>query len=161
MKKRETIIESAIRHIGQSGFDVATTLEISHEADGTKPPIYYLISHLVDLLKHTATVFQKLHNITYHQFQTFNDLPKNLRKIVSNFSGKLKNEPITAKIKIVIFSGYSELEKIEKAFKAGADLYIAKPVDFSTIEQIIEDAANTSEFPSIFIKELDRVYVHD
>ena len=123
MEKRHTIIESAIWHLGPSGFDVTLTLEISHEGDGTKPLIYYLISYLADLPKHTATVSQK--------------------------------------IKIIIFSGYSDTEKIEKAFKAGADLYIAKPVDFSTIKQIIEDAANTSEFPSIFIKELDRVYVHD
>ena len=124
MKEMKTIIESAFRHLGPSGFDVTPTLEISHETVGTKPLIYYLISYLADLPKHTATVSQKIN-------------------------------------KIVIFSGYSEPEKIEEAFKAGADLYIAKPVDFSTIKQIIEDAANTSEFPSIFIKELDRVYVHD
>ena len=124
MKKLKTIIESVTRHLGSKGFDVTPTLEIADEADGTKPLIYYLISHLVDLPKHTATVSQKINNI-------------------------------------IIFSGYSEPEKIEKAFKAGADLYIAKPVDFSAIKQIIEDAANTSEFPSIFIKELDRVYVHD
>ena len=120
MEKRHAIIESVTRHLGPSGFDVTPMLEISHEADGTKPLIYYLISYLADLPKHTATVSQKIS-------------------------------------KIVIFPGYSEPEKIEKAFKAGADLYIARPVDFSTIKQIIEDAANTSEFPSIFIKELDRV----
>ena len=124
MEKRHTIIESVTRHLGSSGFDVTPVLGISYEADGTKPLIYYLISSLADLPKHTATVSQKIN-------------------------------------KIVIFSGYSEPEKIEEAFKAGADLYIAKPVNFSTIKQIIEDAANTSEFPGIFIKELDRVYVHD
>jgi CheY-like chemotaxis protein len=123
VKKLKTIIESVIRHLGSKGFDVTPTLEIADDADGTKPLIYYLISHLVDTPKHTATAFQK--------------------------------------IKIIIFSGYSDTEKIEKAFKAEADLYIAKPVDILTIKQIIENAANTSEFPSIFIKELDRVYVHD
>ena len=123
MKKRKTIIESAIRHLGPSGFDVTPTLEISHETVGTKPLIYYLISYLADLPKHTATVSQK--------------------------------------IKIIIFSGYSDTEKIEKAFKAGADLYIAIPVDFSTIKQIIEDGANSSEFPSSFIKEIYRVHAPD
>ena len=120
MKERITIIESAIRHLGPSGFDVTPTLEISHETVGTKPLIYYLISYLADLPKHTATVSQK--------------------------------------IKIIIFSGYSDTEKIEKAFKAGADLYIAKPVDILTIKQIIENAANSSEFPSKYIQEIDRVF---
>ena len=125
VKKLKTIIESVTRHLGPSGFDVTPTLEISNEGDGTKPLIYYLISHLVALPKPTATVSQK--------------------------------------IKIIIFSGYSDTEKIEKAFKAGADLYIAKTVDFSAIKQIIEDAdaANASEFPSMFIKEIDRVYAPD
>ena len=120
MKKLKTIIESVTRHLGSKGFDVNPTLEIADEADGTKPLIYYLISHLVDLPKHTATVSQK--------------------------------------IKIIIFSAYSETEKIEKAFKAGADLYIAKPVDILTIKQIIENAANSTEFPSNFIKEINRVH---
>ena len=124
MKERITIIESAIWHLGPSGFDVTPTLEIADEADGTKPLIYYLISYLADLPKPTATVSQKINNI-------------------------------------IIFSGYSDTEKIEKAFKAEADLYIAKPVDFSTIKQIIEDAANTSEFPSNFIKEIYQVHAPD
>ena len=120
MEKRHTIIESVTRHLGSSGFDVTPMLGISYEADGTKPLIYYLISYLADLPKHTATVSQK--------------------------------------IKIIIFSGYSDTEKIEKAFKAGADLYIAKPVDILTIKQIIENAANSSEFPSKYIQEIDRVF---
>ena len=124
MKEMKTIIESAFRHLGPSEFDVTPTLEISHETVGTKPLIYYLISHLADLPKHTATVSKKINNI-------------------------------------IIFSGYSDTEKIEKAFEAGADLYIAKPVDFSTIKQIIEDAANTSEFPSNFIKEIYQVHAPD
>ena len=85
MKERITIIESVTRHLGSKGFDVNPTLEIADEADGTKPLIYYLISHLTDLPKPTATVSQKINNI-------------------------------------IIFSGYSDTEKIEKAFKAGADL---------------------------------------
>ena len=121
MKKLKTIIESVTRHLGPSGFDVTPTLEISHEADGTKPLIYYLISYLADLPKHTATVSQIINNI-------------------------------------IIFSGYSDTEKIEKAFKAGANLYIAKPVDILTIKQIIENAANSSEFPSKYIQEIDRVF---
>ena len=121
MKEMKTIIESAFRHLGPSGFDVTPTLEISHEGDGTKPLIYYLISYLADLPKHTATVSQKINNI-------------------------------------IIFSGYSDTEKIEKAFKAGADLYIAKPVDILTIKQIIENAANSSEFPSKDMQEIDRVF---
>ena len=114
MEKRHTIIESVTRHLGSKGFDVTPTLEIADYADGTKPLIYYLISHLVDLPKPTATVSQK--------------------------------------IKIINFSGYSDTEKIEKAFKAGADLYIAKPVDILTIKQILENAANPSEFPSKYIQ---------
>ena len=81
----KTIIESAFRHLGLSGFDLIPALEISHETVVTKPLIYYLISYLADLPKHTATVSQKIN-------------------------------------KIIIFSGYSDTEKIEKAFKAGADL---------------------------------------
>jgi len=121
VKERITIIESVTRHLGSKGFDVNPTLEIADEADGTKPLIYYLISHLTDLPKPTATVSQKINNI-------------------------------------IIFSGYSDTEKIEKAFKAGADLYIAKPVDILTIKQIIENAANSSEFPSKYIQEIDRVF---
>jgi len=120
VKKLKTIIESVTRHLGSKGFDVTPTLEIADDADGTKSLIYYLISHLVDLPKHTATMSQK--------------------------------------IKLIIFSGYSDTEKIEKAFKAGADLYIAKPVDILTIKQIIENAANSSEFPSKYIQEIDRVF---
>ena len=120
MKKLKTIIESVTRHLGSKGFDVNPTLGISDETGGTKPLIYYLISHLTDLPKPTATVSQK--------------------------------------IKIIIFSGYSDTEKIGKAFKAGADLYIAKPVDILTIKQIIENAANSSEFPSKYIQEIDRVF---
>ncbi len=121
MEKRHAIIESATRLFGSIGFDATTTLEIADETDVTEPLIYYLISHLFDLPKHTATVSQKINNI-------------------------------------IIFSGYSEPEKIEKAFKAGADLYIAKPVDILTIKQIIENAANSSEFPSKYIQEIDRVF---
>ena len=121
MEKRHTIIESVTRHLGSKGFDVTPTLEIADDADGTKPLIYYLISYLADLPKHTATVSQKIN-------------------------------------KIIIFSGYSDTEKIEKAFKAGADLYIAKSVDILTIKQIIENAANSSEFPSKYIQEIDRVF---
>jgi CheY-like chemotaxis protein len=121
VKERITIIESVTRHLGSKGFDVTPTLEIADEADGTKPLIYYLISHLTDLPKPTATVSQKINNI-------------------------------------IIFSGYSDTEKIEKAFKAGADLYIAKPVDILTIKQIIENAANSSEFPSKDMQEIDRVF---
>jgi hypothetical protein len=84
----KTIIESAFRHLGPSGFDVTPTLEISHEGDGTKPLIYYLISYLADLPKHTATVSQNINNIICRHFQTFNELPEKLHKIVCNFSGK-------------------------------------------------------------------------
>jgi len=68
VKIRETIIGSASRHLGPSEFDVAPTLEISHEDDGTKPLIYHLISHFVDLPKHTATVFHNICNIIYQHF---------------------------------------------------------------------------------------------
>ena len=70
----------------------------------------------------------------------------------------LKNEPITSKIKIIIFSAYSETEKIKRAFEAGADLYIVKPVRFTTIKQILEEAANSPEFPSNFKKKIYQVY---
>ena len=70
----------------------------------------------------------------------------------------LKNEPITSKIKIIIFSAYSESDKIKRAFEAGADLYIVKPVSFPTIKQILEEAANSSEFPRNLKKEIYQVY---
>ena len=63
MEKRHAIIESATRLFGSIGFDATTTLEIADEADVTEPLIYYLISHLVDLPKHTATVSQKINKI--------------------------------------------------------------------------------------------------
>ena len=59
MKERKTIIDYAIKHLGLNGFDVASTPEISHEADGTRPLNCYLISHLVDLPKRTAAMSQK------------------------------------------------------------------------------------------------------
>ena len=89
MKERKTIIESAIRHLGPSGFDATSTLEISHEADGTKPLIYYLISHLVDLLKHTATVSQKINYVIYHHFQTVNYVPDRFRMLGEQFFWKI------------------------------------------------------------------------
>ena len=69
MKKRETIIESAIGHSGLCGFDAISTFEFSHEADGTQPLIYYLISHFVDIPKHTATVYRKISNILFRKIK--------------------------------------------------------------------------------------------
>ena len=80
MKKRKTIINSAIRQVGPRRFDVTSVLEISHEADGTKPLIYYLISHLVDIPKHTATVSQKANIIISHHFQMLMVHPENCAK---------------------------------------------------------------------------------
>jgi len=78
VKERNTIIESAIRHLSLSG-SVASTLEISHDAERTNPLNYYLTSHLVDFSKHTATLSQKINNISCHHFQIVNDLPEKAR----------------------------------------------------------------------------------
>jgi hypothetical protein len=75
---RETIIGSAIRHLGPIQFDVTSKLDISNEEDGTKPLIFYLISHLVDLPNHTATVSQKINNIICNYFQ-YIQIAKKLR----------------------------------------------------------------------------------
>ena len=80
MKKRHTIIESVNRHLGSKGFDVTPTFEIADEGDGTKPLIYYLISHLVDIPKHTATVSQKANIIISHHFQMLMVHPENCAK---------------------------------------------------------------------------------
>ena len=81
MKARETIIGSAIRHSGPIQFDLNFKLDISNEPDGTKPLVFYLISHLIDLPKYTATVFHNICNIIYHHFQTVCNLPEKACKI--------------------------------------------------------------------------------
>jgi len=110
VKKRHTVIESAIRLFGSIGFDSTTTLKIADEADVMVSLIYHrfkrkhelfkigldlafneYISRLVELPKNTSTEFQKIANIIDLHFQTVNDLPEKFRMIVSNFPGVLND----------------------------------------------------------------------
>ena len=110
MEKRHAIIESATRLFGSIGFDAATTLEIAGEADVTEPLIYYhfkgkhelfkisldlafneYFSRLVELPKHTPTEFQKIANIIDLHFQIVDDLPEQMRMIVTTCPAKLND----------------------------------------------------------------------
>ena len=108
MEKRHAIIESATRLFGSIGFDATTTLEIANEADVTEPLIYYhfkgkhelfkisldlafneYFSRLVELPKHTPTEFQKIANIIDLHFQIVDDLPEQMRMIITTCPAKL------------------------------------------------------------------------
>ena len=111
MEKRHAIIESATRLFGSIGFDATTTLEIANEAAVTEPLIYYhfkskdeLFTHSLELAfneyfarldklpKHTPTEFQKIANIIDLHFQIVDDLPEQMRMIVTTCPAKL-NDP--------------------------------------------------------------------
>jgi AcrR family transcriptional regulator len=111
VKKRNAIVESATRLFGSIGFDATTTLEIANEASVTEPLIYYhfkgkdelfthsldlafheYISRLIELPKHTPTEFQKIANIIDLHFQIVDDLPEQMRMIVTTCPAKL-NDP--------------------------------------------------------------------
>ena len=104
----KAIVESATRLFGSIGFDATTTLEIANEAKVTEPLIYYhfkgkdelftpslelafqeYISRLVELPEHTPTEFQKITNIIDLHFQVVNDLPEQMRMIVTTCPAKL------------------------------------------------------------------------
>ena len=110
MEKRHAIIESATRLFGSIGFDATTTLEIANEADVTEPLIYYhfkgkhelfkislelafneYFSRLDELPKHTPTEFQKIANIIDFHFQIVDDLPEQMRMIVTTCPAKLND----------------------------------------------------------------------
>ena len=86
MKKRQAIIESAIRLFGSIGFDAATTLEIADDADVTKPfelAFNEYISQLDELPKYTSTEFQKIAIKIDLHFQIVNYLPEQRRLVVT------------------------------------------------------------------------------
>lgn len=91
MKKRKTIIESAIRLLGPNEFDVTPTLEVSFDPHGMKMLIYYFISLLVDLPKQTTAKFPIFTDISFHYFQSVNDLPDQMQIIYRNIPEKLND----------------------------------------------------------------------
>ena len=110
VEKRHAIIESAIRLFGSIGFDATTTLEIANEATITEPLIYYhfkskdeLFTHSLELVfneyfarldklpKRTSREFQKFANIIDLHFQIFDDLPEQMRMIVTTCLAKLND----------------------------------------------------------------------
>ena len=110
VEKRHAIIESATRLFGSIGFDATTTLEIANEADVTEPLIYYhfkgkhelfkisldlafneYFSRLVELPKQTPSEFQKIVNIIDLHFQIVDDLPEQMRMIVTTCPAKLND----------------------------------------------------------------------
>ena len=107
MEKRHAIIESATRLFGSIGFDATTTLEIADEADVTEPLIYYhfkgkhelfkislelafneYLSRLKELPKQTPKEFQKIVNIIDLHFQIVDNLPDQMRMIVTTCPAK-------------------------------------------------------------------------
>jgi AcrR family transcriptional regulator len=110
VEKRHAIIESATRLFGSIGFDATTTLEIADKADVTEPLIYYhfkgkhelfkislelafneYLSRLNELPKKTPTEFQKIVNIINLHFQIVDDLPEQMRMIVTTCPAKLND----------------------------------------------------------------------
>ena len=108
MKKRQAIIESATRLFGSTGFDAITTLEIADEADVTEPLIFYhfggkgeLFTHSLELVfkeyfsrldelpKHPSTEFQKIISLINLHFKVVDEMPDQMRLIVSACPAKL------------------------------------------------------------------------
>ena len=104
-------MQAATVLFGTLGFDATTTLKIANEAAVTEPLLYYYwngkdelfthclelafneyISRLVELPKHTPTEFQKIANIIDLHFQIIDDLPEQMRMIVTTCPAKL-NDP--------------------------------------------------------------------
>ncbi len=98
------------RLFGSIGFDATTTLEIADEADVTEPLIYYhfkgkhelfkisldlafneYFARLNKLPKRTSTEFQKFANIIDLHFQIVDDLPEQMRMIVTTCPAKLND----------------------------------------------------------------------
>ncbi len=56
---------------------------------------------------------------------------------------KLREDPITSTIKIIILSAKGQLKEQEEGLKAGADRYITKPYVYEemvkAIEELLED----------------------
>jgi AcrR family transcriptional regulator len=137
VEKRHAIIESATRLFGSIGFDSTTTLEIADEANVTEPLIYYhfkgkhelfkisldlafneYISRLVKLPKHTSTEFQKITNIIDPHFQIVDDLPTQLRMIVTTCPAKL-NDPKGMCLKNIKKARKLVIDYICECLKAG------------------------------------------
>ena len=103
-------MQAATVLFGTLGFDATTTLKIANEAAVTEPLLYYYwngkdelfthclelafneyISRLVELPKHTPTEFQKIANIIDLHFQIIDDLPEQMRMIVTTCPAKLND----------------------------------------------------------------------
>ncbi len=110
MEKRHASIESTTRLFGWIGFDATTTHESADETDVTEPLIYYhfkgkhelfkisldlafneYISRLVELPKHTPTEIQEIANIIDLHFQIVDELPEQMRMIVTTCPAKLND----------------------------------------------------------------------
>ena len=137
MKKRHTVIESAIRLFGSIGFDATTTLKIADEADVMVLLIYHrfkrkhelfkigldlafneYISRLVELPKNTSTEFQKIANIIDLHFQIIDDLPEQIRMIGTNCPAKL-NDSEGMCLKKIKKARKLVLDYISECLKAG------------------------------------------
>jgi len=139
VEKRHAIIESATRLFGSIGFDATTTLEIANEADVTEPLIYYhfkgkhelfklsldlafneYISRLVELPKRTSTEFQKFANIIDLHFQIVDDLPEQMRMIVTTCPAKL-NDPTGSCLKNIKKARQIVVNYISDCLNAGIE----------------------------------------
>jgi AcrR family transcriptional regulator len=108
VKKRQAIIDSATRLFGSIGFDATTTLELANEAGVTEPLIYYHFKgknelftlslesafkeyffRLDELNNNTSTEFQKIVNLINLHFKIVDDLPEQMRLIVTTCPAKL------------------------------------------------------------------------
>jgi DNA-binding response OmpR family regulator len=58
---------------------------------------------------------------------------------------RIKTDANNSHIKILILTGYGTQESIDRAMEAGADAFIAKPIDVIALLQRLEDLLNSNE----------------
>jgi len=61
----------------------------------------------------------------------------------------LRADPALRRVKLVAVSGYGAPEDLEKAWAAGFDVHVTKPVSMTRIEQIPERARRRGPVPSV------------
>ena len=58
---------------------------------------------------------------------------------------RIKTDANNSHIKILILTGYGTQENIDRAMEAGADAFIAKPIEAMPLLQRLEDLLNNNE----------------
>jgi AcrR family transcriptional regulator len=110
MKKKQALIDAAIKLFARNGFDATSTASIGLYAGVTEPLIHYhfknkdgLFSHILDTIfteyfsrfdalpKETNTEFEKIENLIRFHFQFADDLPDETYIAVSACPAKLQD----------------------------------------------------------------------